>query len=129
MLPKFGRGVCFWLISSPLSWVLRIKPVAKFMLGKFSCPALGIFFLTDLYYLLMEIRNRWLCLKCLMLWPDVVVHTCNLSIQKVKLGGLQSSGPAWTTWWLPTSNNFFSIYKAVKKNMKVTFPKVRNLCK
>lgn len=110
MLPKFGRGVCFWLIDFPLLWVLRIKPGARFTLGKCTCPAFRI----DLNWFLLLIsrgQERVDVFEFLMLWPDVVVHTCNLSTQ----GGLQILGQPKFHGDSPSQIILFNISITVEK--------------
>lgn len=119
VLPKFGRGVCFWLIDFfPLLWALRINPGARS-----EGPPSELFW-TDFDYVLRKVRNSWVRLKCLMLWPDVVVHTWNPSTQ----GGLQTLGQPGLHGDSPSQIILFNIYITVKMNMTVTFPKVWNLC-
>lgn len=78
-------------------------------------------FWTNFDYLLTEVRNRWVCLKCLMLWPDVVVHTWNPSTQ----GGLQTLGQPGLHGDSPSQIILFNICITVKMNMTVTSKSVK----
>lgn len=77
-------------------------------------------FWTNFDYLLTEVRNR-VCLKCLMLWPDVVVRTWNPSTQ----GGLQTLGQPGLHGDSPSQIILFNIYITVKMNMTVTSKSVK----
>lgn len=114
-----------WLIFFPLLWALRINPGARSTLGKWHLPRpQNCSELILIKRVLREVRNSWVRLKCLMLWPDVVVHTWNPSTQ----GGLQTLGQPGLHGDSPSQIILFNIYITVKMNMTVTFPKVWNLC-